>query len=254
MNRRLAAPSWVIPAPLAENCHFLAERADEVGLLFFEAKKSLAYTERDIPASLADLPLSFHVHLPVDVPWDEPDRAAQICLPLLQKAPRHSSDRAPQCAGVLHPPPHDPCDVGSAGRKLAAFAQSFTDKGGHSSLLLLENIADNDLTPVAEPLLEHGFMVCLDSGHMLAYGQESLVHNDALLERTRMVHLSAPGKGAKQKAHLPLTALDPAGEKLCRDLVRAAPQQSVLMAELFKWADIEISLPVIPSWLLERYP
>jgi len=262
-NRHLAAPSWVIPATLEENCRFLAgqtgrpRRVDEVGLLFFETEGSLAYTERDIPESLAALPLSFHVHLPVDLPWHDPERAARICRTLLQKV-AFLSPYAPHCRAVLHPPPHDPVDaIGarsaaeprSAAHKLAAFARAFTDAGGQTSLLLLENVCDNDLTPIMDPLLEHDFMVCLDSGHMLAYGQGALLKNDALLERTRMLHLCAPGGNGRPGAHRALTALDPAGEKLCRELVQSAPQQSVLMAELFCWQEIEASLPILYSWL-----
>jgi hypothetical protein len=255
-GRRLAAPSWVIPASLEENCRFLAGRVNEVGLLFFETKGSLAYTEQDIPLSLAALPLSFHVHLPVDLPWHEPERAAKICLALLRKVSclRNSGvpdgeQPPPHCRGVLHPPPHDPADSGSAARKLAAFARGFADRGGENSLLLLENCKDNDLTPIMGPLLDHGFTVCLDSGHMLAYGQESLLGNDVLLQHTGMLHLSAPGRGSLSGSHLPLTMLDPAGAGLCRDLVRQVPRQSVLMAELFDWSAIEVSLPMIRSWL-----
>jgi hypothetical protein len=209
--------------------------------------------------SLAALPLSFHVHLPVDLPWHEPERAAKICLALLRKVSclRNSGvpdgkQSPPHCRGVLHPPPHDPADSGSAARKLAAFARVFADRGGKNSLLLLENFKDNNLTPIMEPLLEHGFTVCLDSGHMLAYGQESLLGNDALLPHTRMLHLSAPGRRGLSGSHLPLTMLDPVGMGLCRELVRQVPQQSVLMVELFNWSAIELSLPIIRSWLLPQ--
>jgi hypothetical protein len=145
-------------------------------LLFFEAKGSLAYTEQDIPMSLAALPVSFQVHLRVDLPWHEPERAAKICLTLLQKVSflRNSGvpgreQSLPHSPAVRHPPPYDPADSGSAARKLAAFARGFADGGGQHSLLLLENCKDNDLTLIIDPRLEHGFTVCLDSGHML-YG------------------------------------------------------------------------------------
>ncbi|MDO5484253.1 MAG: hypothetical protein Q4F27_05035, partial [Desulfovibrionaceae bacterium] len=66
---RLAAPSFVLPGTVAENAAFLAGKVDEVALCLFEAQACLAYTAADMPAALADLPLRWHVHLPVDLPW-----------------------------------------------------------------------------------------------------------------------------------------------------------------------------------------
>ena len=255
-GRRLAAPSWVIPAPLEENCIFLSERVDEVGLLFFETANSLAYTEADIPSTLAGLPLSFHLHLPVDLPWPEPALPAEVCLRLLRKVSL-LRDAAPEgmspprhCRAVLHPPAHDPADSCRAARALASFARAFHDDGGQTSLLLLENLRDNDLTGLAGVIAERDFGICLDTGHMLAYGQESLPRNDFFLERTAMLHLCAPGKDGQKGRHLPLTALDRAGEDLCGRLVCEAPRESVIMMELFDWNDIERSLPFVRSWLL----
>lgn len=259
-GRRLALPSWVIPASLRENCVFLAGKADEAGLLFFETTASLAYTERDLPPALAALPLSFHVHLPLDLPWDDPGRAAAICLSLLRKVPRSEEDGRPagefppaHCRGVLHPPPHDPAAPGGAARRLEIFARAFREGGGRSSLLLLENVRDNNLAHLTGIIREQGFSVCLDSGHMLAWGQEQdLLRNDALLERTEMLHFSAPGQGCRAGAHLPLTRLGPDGARLCRELAHAAPSGSVVMLELFNWPDIERSLPLVRSWLPQQ--
>ena len=71
---RLAAPSFVLPGTVAANARFLAHKVDEVALCFFEARACLAYGPEDLPPDLADLPLRWHVHLPVDQPW--PARAA----------------------------------------------------------------------------------------------------------------------------------------------------------------------------------
>ena len=65
----IGAPSFVMPANVADNARFLAGRVDEVALCLFEARSCLAYDDEDLPPALADLPLSWHVHLPVDLPW-----------------------------------------------------------------------------------------------------------------------------------------------------------------------------------------
>ena len=257
-GRRFAAPSWVIPGTLVENCAFLAGRVDEAALLFFDAKASLEYTEDDIPSRLALLPLSYHVHLPADLPWHAPARAAAVCRALLGKTnhlkdpPLNGKNLPSHCRGVLHPPPHDPADAGKASRTLVAFARSFRAAGGDPSLLFLENVAANDLTDLAGVVAGEGFGVCLDTGHMLAYGQEKLSGNAFLLERAGLLHLNAPGRSAQAGAHLPLTALDEAGRRCCEAAVRDASPEAVLVVELFKWEDIERSLPLIRSWLLPR--
>ena len=272
-GRVLAAPSWVMPGTLAENCAFLATKVDEIGLLFMESAACLAYGPGDLPDFPADLPLSCHMHLPVDLPMDTPARAAAICAELLDKVARlpvggHWRERAgdppfsePSAArgqtgegraamrAVLHPPAHDPADAGLAGRRLAAFAQSWLSLGKPPSLLLLENVRDNDLTELAGPIQEYGFGLCLDMGHILAYGQERLLRRHDLLERADMLHASAPGKGGRAGQHLPLTALDAGGQRRAARICGSVPADAVVMLELFSWPHIEESLPLLRSWL-----
>lgn len=272
-GRVLAAPSWVKPGTLAENCAFLATKVDEVGLLFMESAACLAYGEHDLPGFLADLPLSCHMHLPVDLPMDTPARAAAICVDLLAKAARlpvgeHWRERADailfpeQSAArgqakkeraamraVLHPPAHDPADAGLAGRLLAGFAEAWLSLGKSPSRLLLENTRDNDLTELAGPIREYGFGLCPDMGHILAYGQEKLLRRPDLLERAAMLHASAPGKGRRAGRHLPLTALDAVGQRQAARICASVPDDAVVMLELFSWPHIEESLPLLRSWL-----
>ena len=262
-----------MPGTLAENCAFLATKVDEVGLLFMESVACLTYDQRDLPDFLTDLPLSCHMHLPVDLPMDTPARAAAICAELLDKtvglpvgdhwgeragAPLFSEPTAthgqagkkrPAMRAVLHPPAHDPADAGLAGRRLAAFAQTWLSLGKSPSRLLLENVRDNDLTELAEPIQEYGFGLCLDMGHILAYGQEGLLRRQDLLERAAMLHANAPGRGRRAGQHLPLTALDAGGRRQAARICGSVPDDAVVMLELFSWSHIEESLPLLRSWL-----
>lgn len=283
-GRILAAPSWVMPGTVAENCDFLATLVDEISLLFMESAACLAYGRQDLPDSLADLPLSYHLHLPLDLPMSEPARAAGICAELLDKAAylpvgahwragkaeedtlparqgeargRHSPAMAdasrPRAGGamrgVLHPPDHDPADPGLAGRLLAAFAETWLALGREPAHLLLENTRGNDLTGLAGPIREYGFGLCLDIGHVLAYGQEKLLRRPSLLRRVDMLHVNAPGKGRRAGEHLPLTNLDASGQKRAARICQSVPARAVIMMELFSWRHIEESLPLIQSWL-----
>ncbi len=287
-GRILAAPSWVMPGTVATNCAFLATRVDEVGLLFFEHQSALAYGPEDLPPSLAELPLTWHVHLPLDLPMHRAgkglpggtetrnralsaggdskkvaDRAAGngahmpgnaptgdgaaesacICRDLLQKVAYLGVRRA-----VLHPPPHNPADAVEASRTLAAFAEAFAACGGDTAGLLLENTRDNDLLHLAGVIREHGFAVCPDMGHMLAYGQQALLSRTDLMERACMIHINAPG-GGNGAGHRSLPSLDRKGREQARALCRAVPPDAVVMMELFDWARIEESLPLAGEWL-----
>jgi hypothetical protein len=255
-GRIFAVPSWVIPGTLAENCVFLAGKADEAGLLFLETEACLAYGGKDLPTCLAELPLRYHAHLPVDLPWADPEKTASACAALLDKivflgAERRGTAFSPLRA-VLHPPVNDPADSGAAARKLARFAGAFVVLGHAPSSLLLENVPGNDLSGLRGVIREYNFGVCPDTGHALACGRTDILREPALLERAALLHLSAPGKGKQAGRHLPLPALDKAGKALCATLCREAPAKAVLMLELFRWQDILDSLPLVRSWLLPQ--
>ena len=274
-GRVLAAPSWVMPGTVAENCAFLASVVDEVGLLFMETSACLAYDKRDLPNSLADLPLTYHVHLPLDLPMQEPEQAADICARLLDKtahlpsaaAPAKSAVREnasgkavsekPKTAGpappairaVLHPPVHDPADSGLAARLLDSFAESWLNRSGNPSQFLLENTRGNDLTHLGGPVLQYGFSLCLDMGHALAYGQEKLLRRQSLLQHVDMLHVNAPGRGSRAGAHLSLTSLDESSRRQAERMCLSIPGHAVVMMEFFSWRLIAESLPMLRSWL-----
>ena len=254
---RLAAPSWVIPGSLNENCRFLASKVDEVGLLFMETEACLQYGPEDLPASLADLPLSYHVHLPVDLPMrDGPATAAAICYALLKKTAFLAEagsviqgEKMPHLRAVLHPPVEDPAQPGKAAEQLDTFVRAFADMGGNPSLLLLENIRGNNLLRHFDLLRTHRMGICLDLGHALAFGQDDLLEERSLPGLLGMVHLSAPGKGASAGRHMPLTTLNreesAKGTRLCSML----PHGKVIVLELFDWTQVRDSLPLLLSWL-----
>ncbi|MDL2267702.1 hypothetical protein LJC46_06925 [Desulfovibrio sp. OttesenSCG-928-G15] len=258
-DRRIAAPSWVMPASVAENCRFLSGKVDEVALLFFDTGSSLAYGENELDLPLEELALSCHVHLPLDLPWDNPVMCAGICLKLLHKT-RHLADRTntgkrPHCRAVLHPPPHEPDRPKLAAQRLAAFAGAFRAQGGSTSLLYLENIRENDLLAICRPAAQLGFGFCLDAGHMLAYAQEHILESPDLLERCAIVHLSAPGKQGQHETtgkdgHAPLNQLHEKEQDACRKLVRSVPAGAVIVLEIFSWEGVAASMPVLATWLL----
>lgn len=261
---RVAAPSVVIPAGVAENARFLAGRVDEVGLCLFESRACLEYDSDDLPPDLASLPLRWHVHLPVDLPWPQaqPARPAQparlaanaaaaVVARLMTLVP----GLAPRAA-VLHPPQGSPAQQRAL---LADFAkhwrQGVDEPPSPPALrhipLLLENVAHSDVACLGQDFLhDHELGLCLDVGHLLGYAQENLLRS-ALPSEARLLHWSAPGNGDQ---HLPLTALTPAQSRIARRIMAVAPCSATHLVEVFKWEGLAASLPVLAALAAGQKP
>ena len=249
LKGRIAAPSFVIAANVADNASFLAHKVDEVGLCLFETRGCLDYGPADLPASLAHLPLRWHAHLPVDLPWPasaaanatRPAReAAQLALAVLDRVHTLVPQMTLQAA-VLHPPEGSPA---LQRRMLADFARFWHAQGQSAPPLLLENVAHSDVLCLGGDFLaDHGLGLCLDVGHLLGYVQKGLLHS-ALPRQAAMLHWSAPGNGDQ---HLPLTAFTPEQRHIAQGLMADAPPTATHMIEVFNWDGLSASLPVLAA-------
>lgn len=234
----MAAPSWVMPGTVLENCQLLAPLADEVGILFFETEASLAAGAAELPAELAAFPLSYHVHLPVDLPMHQPEKAATIAATLVAKLEFLGVQRA-----VVHPP---------AGENAPSLVQRFVEAFGacrQGVSLLWENTKESNLLEIATVLLALNQRICLDIGHLLAYEQESLLLVPALLAQVDMVHINAPGEKGQRSRHACLSTMPPAQVAVAKAALAATPPQAVLMFELFRLQEVEKSVPLVRQWL-----
>lgn len=243
-QRVVAAPSWVMAGTIAENSTFLCGKVDEIGLCFFEMDSCLRYGAEDLPPDLSALNLSWHVHLPLDLPWGNINRCVDSALALMEKVTYLGASRA-----VLHPPDSEKV-TGSSADALAQFVEGWRAAGRRPEDLLLENIRNGDLTDVWSVITEYGCNVCLDMGHMIAYRQYHTLSLPKLCERVKMVHCNAPAYTSER--HLPLTALNPKERDNVLTMLRHVPDDAVIMMELFTWNDIVISLPVLEEWLSAR--
>lgn len=216
----LGAPSCVLPAPVAENCAFLAPEYDEIALAFFETEACLAYTGEDLPPGLAQLPVTWHMHLPLDLPWEAgAGRVAEVILALRQRA-----EHLAPGAFVLHPP-REPGQLAELARLL--------ERGGlPPQSLLVENIQGRDLALHWRVIDGCGLGVCLDLGHMLVHGQEDFLELPGLGLRTRMLHLNAPDPRAPAR-HASLSLLDARGRALMPRLLDLLAPGGVVVLELF---------------------
>jgi len=228
---RIAAPSWVIPGTPAENRAYLGGRFADIGLYFLETAGSLAYTPAELPPG-GDA-AAYHVHLPLDLPWDQGAGAAFAVAARLADMIAHLNP----WGFVLHPP--------VAAGLLTDFVDRWAASGRDPADILLENVEDaghKALWPAARDL---GTGLCLDVGHMLAFGQTSLLAAPGVFERTRMAHVYAPydpdnprdaarwRPPKRQHRHRALSRLDAEGRAALRALLAGLPHTAVVMHEVF---------------------
>jgi hypothetical protein len=236
----VAAPSFVWPGPVAENCRMLAGVFPEVALLFFESKACLDYGGDDLPGWLGNLGLSYHLHLPLDLPWQAgAAEAFRVAAALADK----TAFLSPTCF-VLHPP-REP-------RELEAFAALWTKRGFAPETLAIENTQAASLDRHWPLIRGLGLGVCLDLGHVLAYGQKLSLDLPGLAGTLRLVHLCAPYAAggptgaeagamparARGHGHFPLTGLDTAGRELARRVLELTPANATIVLEIFEPAGL----------------
>lgn len=290
MKHTLAFPSWVTPGRIAENAAFLQQKCSElpwppklhkkieIGLCFFEAAACLAYTKADLPPSLSLLPISWHVHLPIDLPFyaqgaasEDVRQSLDICLELMRKTAFLKTKKA-----VLHPA----CGLNKPEENLTAYFIELWVKAGHkASDLLLENQPAQNLSHLQILAASSGCGLCLDLAHLCMDSEEQLSHGpcqqkeqnkDAhqktncaqalqdlippgYLEQVQMLHLNAMQRPdnvkQRQSGHAALTALSNPLQQSYAKLLQSLPAACVLMLELFNWQKIEQSFPLLAEWL-----
>lgn len=242
---RIAAPSWVIPGTPAENRDFLGGRFTDIGLYFLEASGSLAYAPHELPAG-GDA-TAYHVHLPLDLPWAAGTRAAfEVAARLADKI----AHLAPW-GFVLHPP-REP-------GQLAGFVSLWAGSGRDPAGILLENVEDAGVSALWPAARDLGTGLCLDVGHMLAFGQTALLDMPEVLARTRLAHVYAPYDPynprdaarwrlpRREHRHRALSRLDQEGLCALRALLAGLPDTAVIMHEVFDDAALTDSVEIFAA-------
>ncbi len=230
---KIATTSFVYPSTIEDNCVKLEKLVDEVSLVFFETKSCLEYSTEELPYSLKNLALSYNVHLPLDLPWEEgTEIVGEIILNLIEKV----SFLEP-CFYVLHPPPNRHYLL-----KLLSILQK---KKFLLSQIYLENIKENNLLDIWETILRHDLYVCLDIGHVLEYDQHNLLSAPHLYSRVRAVHLYGP-MGSR---HGSLKELNKKGRKILKEVFSQLSLGTTVVIEVFNEKDLLESLDFLYSWI-----
>jgi len=232
----VAAPSFVIPAGAAENSRFLSKYFPEICLLFFETDSCLNYTESDLPPDLSNLAVTWHVHLPLDLPWEQGLDTVWTKLTGLMDKAAHIAPRV----YVLHPP--------TIPGMLAPLAERLREAGIDPVDILLENVEETDLTAMWKDARDGGYSTCLDLGHILAYGQHSILDLPGLWDTVRMLHVYAPDTRGNSGRHTSLANLNKNGQELLRTMLEHFRGDTVTM-EIFNEKGIFESVDLLAEWI-----
>lgn len=172
---RLGATSFIIPAGMNENVHFLSRLVDDVQLLFFESRAN-SKLENPLDIGLLERQagehdLTYTVHLPIDlhlgsISRRRRDEAIAEIIDLMTKL----APLAPSCFDL-----HLLRELDMAeGQWLDCLNDSLSELadrlGSERRKIAIENI-DYPFQSVRSLALDHGFSLCLDFGHGLRYGE-----------------------------------------------------------------------------------
>jgi hypothetical protein len=198
----------------------------QAALLFYQHAPSLEYARADF---LPGAGLDCHVHLPVDLPWQAGPKA---CFEIVSRLMAPPGPLVPW-GGVLHPParPRDLAGVAALWRESAPAWR-----------LLVENVPGQDLRAHWPVIVEYDLPVCLDTGHLMAFGQHWLLGEPGLPGRVELVHCYAPGPCMNRHEHLALTRLTPGQAGLLRDIFALARPDVPVLFEVFSESDLLESL------------
>lgn len=249
---RLSAPSFIIPADILPNVRFLGPHVDEIELLFFESASE--YCEslpgREAIAKLGELAdaldVQYNVHLPIDLyPGDCDEgvrrRAGETLLRFYDRvSPLH-----PSCH-VLH---LERCRPGRVAepegvwlRRCRESLEWMIDRGMDPSRVAVENL-DYPPQRMQDMVLELGFRLCLDVGHLLLAGEDLQRMLQTCLPETIMIHLHGVREG---RDHRSLENIGPETWAVLSEELRG--YRHGLSVEVFSRDKLQRSLP-----LMERF-
>ncbi len=229
------------------NVRCLADKVDDVELLFFESHEVCALPSRETIRSLESIAqfedLSYTVHLPLDCYLGHPERderarSADKCRRVIDL-----TEPLEPFAYILHlrgdhagPEPVD--DVDSRQARIVDTLREMVLPELDPSLICVENLdyPFELVTPIAEVL---GMSLCLDVGHVLTGGYSLDEYLRLYLRHARVVHLHGV---LNHRDHQAVSCL-PAGmlKRLCSRLSRDADIERVVTLEVFNEKDLKAS-------------
>lgn len=244
---RLGTTSYVVPADMETNVRILADKVDDVELLFFESHEVSALPSPVVVRSLKSIAqlenLSYTVHLPLDCRLGHPDRnererSADKCRRVIDL-----TEPLDPLAFVLHLP-IDRVRTGPVGdvhgwqSRIADTLEDTVLRALDPARVCIENLdyPFEWVTPVVDAL---HLSFCLDIGHVLMGGYPLDEYLSLFFSRARVVHLHGVMNHRDHRAVscLPEGLLKRLYSRFCLD----ASSRRVVTLEVFNESELKAS-------------
>ncbi len=245
---RLGTTSYIIPDHILPNLHFLKDKVDDVELVLFESGEQSSIPDasqvREMQSLAADTGLTYTVHLPLDLSPGARDESLR----------RTCADTWKRIAGLMQPvnpvgwvvhlndPPRDQHSLAAWEEQCRKSLQELS-REIDPKLLCIENL-DYDHELIWPWVLEMGFSLCMDLGHLQVRGENLPACLDKWLGHVRIIHLHALNSDGRD--HVGLQHMD---KDLLARLLHAfdtkSPSPLVVTLEIFSNKHFQGSLEAI---------
>jgi len=248
---RLGTTSYIIPADILPNAHYLAGKVRDMELILFEVDDGPnnlpsgdVIDELKKIASQSDL--TYTVHLPLDLKLGEDGSEQDQSLVKAQRVIDCTSELEPW-AYVLHLDGKSVRTSTDAERirrwqdQSVRALQIVSAWAGGTEKLAVENLETYPLDFIQPVLDRIPVSRCVDIGHLWLDGHDPIPYLQNALPRTRVIHMH----GIAERDHRSLTFTPRENvQAVWEELVRA-DYQGVLTLEMFSEEDFTSSLKVI---------
>jgi sugar phosphate isomerase/epimerase len=252
---RIGTTSYIIPADILPNVHFLARKVHDIELVLFEVDdgpNNLPPTEVILELQqLADYHgLSYTVHLPVDLKLSAEGTKGELSLAKARKVIELTRPLNPW-AYIVHldrtkdRPGFSPADRQNALAHTLRNLEIMAQWAGGPEKLAIENLEGDDPEQPFLVLERIDVSRCVDIGHLWRDGHDPLHHLLAALPRTRVIHFH----GVAERDHKSLAHMSPSQVNPVIAALLDREFQGVLTLEVFGEEDFHSSLATLQSSL-----
>ena len=248
---RLGTTSYIVPADILPNVHYLAGKVRDVELILFEVDDGpnnlpSGQVIDELKRIAGQYDLTYTVHLPLDLKLGEDGSEQDQSLVKARRVIDCTRGLAPW-AYVLHLDGRSVRTSTDAEKIRRWQDQSVraleivSDCAGGAEKLAVENLETYPLDFI-QPVLERiPVSRCVDIGHLWLDGHDPITYLQAALPRTRVVHMHGiAGRDHRSLSFMPREKVQAVWDELLRSSYRG-----VLTLEIFSEEDFTSSLKVI---------
>ncbi|WP_291318973.1 cobamide remodeling phosphodiesterase CbiR [Desulfonatronospira sp.] len=192
---RLGTTSYIIPDHILPNLYYLQDKVDDVELILFESAEQSSIPDasqvRRMQSVAADSGLSYTVHLPLDLsPGSRNENQRRHCVDTWKYITELMQPLNP-VGWVVHlsDPPGDINHLSDWHEQCRKSLEELS-REIDPALICIENL-DYDQELIWPWVLEMGFSLCMDLGHLQVRGEDLSACLDKWLGHTRIIHLHA---------------------------------------------------------------